>query len=104
MSVLFKKEEELLTISKGNLKQTISLADVKINNDELTIFLTDLAAHYLDDEYSYIVEPGEAIEDQRVKLLVDLIKEFVETFKSEFDNLKTHYKKQINTIKTKISE
>lgn len=104
MSVLFKKEEELLTISKGNLKQTISLIDVKINNDALTIFLTDLAAHYLDDEYAYEVEPKEALEDQRVKLLVDLIKEFIETFKTEFDSLKIKYKKDINNLKTKISE
>lgn len=103
MEVLFEKVDSNLNISIGNTKFFINLNDVKINNDELTEFLTDLAAYFIDEEYVYKLEPAEALEDQRVKLLVELVERFVVTFQEEFKKSSLEYEKQIKNIKTKIN-
>ena len=103
MEVLFKKENNDLIISVGNSSFLINLDDVKVNNDELALFLTDLAANFIKEEFKYTLEPAELVNDQRVKLLVELIEKFVKTFQEEFNNISATYEKEIKNIKTNIN-
>lgn len=102
--LLFKKEENQLTISIGKTSHTLDLTDVKVNNDELAEFLTDLSSYFMAEEFSYYVVPEEAINDDKVKLFIKLIEEFINTFKKEFTNLKQQYSNEIKNLKTKINE
>lgn len=103
MKVLFKKEDDVLTISIGRIKQEISLVDVKVNNDDLTIFLIEVAASFLKEDFKYEVEPSNIKEDERVMLIINLVEDFIKTFKHEFDNLNVKYDNEIRNIKTKIN-
>lgn len=103
MEVLFKKENNDLNISISNTSFTINLNDVKINNDELALFLTDLSAFFINEEFKYVLNPLDILEDQRVKLLVELVEKFVKTFQEEFKKSSSLYEKEIKNIKTNIN-
>lgn len=103
-SVLFKKQDTDLKISVGNLNLTVNLNEVSINNDQLTIFFTELVSYFVDEDFKYVVEPADSERDEKVILFVKLVKNFIETYKKEFDRLKLEYAKEVSDISTKLSQ
>lgn len=102
--VLFEVEENILVISIGKTKQSFDLNDPKINNDEFASFLTDLSSYFIAEDFIYEVKPEEAKNQDKIKLFIELIDEFIKSFKEEFNNLKQKYHQEIKNLKTKIND
>jgi hypothetical protein len=101
--VLFKKEDQNLLISISNLKLEVNLEKVTLSNDTVTNFFTELSTFFVGEDFNYSVDPIDAENEDKINLFIRLVKNFVETYKSEFEKLRSQYENDINSISTKVS-